>query len=86
MESNLPKITLFLGIYNGEQYLESLFEQLQAQDSQKFNLLVIDNSSTDNSYNEISYWKKIFEQKLNRINSLLGFQPQWAQYQIMELY
>jgi glycosyltransferase involved in cell wall biosynthesis len=73
MKSNLPKITLFLGVYNGEQYLESLFEQLRAQDSQKFNLLVIDNSSTDNSYDKISNWKKIFGQRLTLVRNEINY-------------
>lgn len=73
MGSNLPKITLFLGIYNGEQYLESLFEQLRAQDSQKFDLLVIDNSSTDNSYYEIHQWKKIFKRRLTIVRNEINY-------------
>jgi len=73
MKSNLPKITLFLGVYNGEQYLESLFEQLRAQDSQKFNLLVIDNSSTDNSYDKISNWKKIFGQRFTLVRNEINY-------------
>jgi hypothetical protein len=43
MKSNLPKITLFLGIYNGEKYIDSLLEQIQSQENQKFTILVVDN-------------------------------------------
>ena len=73
MQSNLPKITLFLGIYNGKQYLESLYEQLRTQDSQKFKLLVIDNSSTDSSYNEISKWEKTFKQRLTLVSNEVNY-------------
>lgn len=73
MQSNLPKITLFLGIYNGKQYLESLYEQLRTQDSQKFKLLVIDNSSTDSSYNEISKWEKTFGHRLTLVSNEVNY-------------
>jgi glycosyltransferase involved in cell wall biosynthesis len=43
-------LTVLLGVYNGKNYLENLFEQILNQDTYDFNLLIIDNASTDNSY------------------------------------
>jgi glycosyltransferase involved in cell wall biosynthesis len=53
-------VTVFLGIYNGEKYLESLFNQIENQDSRNFNLLLVDNASKDKSFNIIKDWPKKF--------------------------
>jgi glycosyltransferase involved in cell wall biosynthesis len=51
-------VTVFLGIYNGEKFLESLFNQIENQDSRNFNLLLVDNASKDKSFNIIKDWPK----------------------------
>jgi glycosyltransferase involved in cell wall biosynthesis len=51
-------VTVFLGIYNGEKYLEGLFHQIENQDSTNFNLLLVDNASKDKSFNIIKDWPK----------------------------
>jgi glycosyltransferase involved in cell wall biosynthesis len=53
-------LTVWLGIYNGQQYLESLLGQLTNQSDQEFNLLVVDNCSTDDSLNCVLRWGKFF--------------------------
>lgn len=50
MENKSKGLTVFLGIYNGENYLENLFEQISNQDTNEFSLLIVDNASTDKSY------------------------------------
>ena len=57
---NQNMVTVFLGIYNGEKYLESLFNQIENQDSRNFNLLLVDNASKDKSFNIIKDWPKKF--------------------------
>jgi glycosyltransferase involved in cell wall biosynthesis len=54
-------VTVFLGIYNGEKYLEGLLNQIIKQDSHNFKLLVIDNASTDNSFEIIKNWSRKLE-------------------------
>ncbi len=49
-------ITAFLGIYNGEKYLDSLFDQISSQVSTEYKLLIVDNASTDNSYDILKTW------------------------------
>jgi glycosyltransferase involved in cell wall biosynthesis len=51
-------VTVVLGIHNGEKYLESLFNQIENQDSRNFNLLLVDNASKDKSFNIIKDWPK----------------------------
>jgi glycosyltransferase involved in cell wall biosynthesis len=65
------KITAFLGIYNGEKYLDSLFDQIKNQDSDEFNLLVVDNASTDNSAKIIKTWP----QRLSNLNVQIIINP-----------
>jgi glycosyltransferase involved in cell wall biosynthesis len=61
---NSVEITVFLGIYNGKQYLESLKEQLASQTFQDFLIVVVDNASTDNSFEELISWKSDFGDRL----------------------
>jgi glycosyltransferase involved in cell wall biosynthesis len=56
--------TVFLGIYNGENYLASLEAQILAQSYQDFLLVVVDNASTDRSWHALSRWSEIFGDKL----------------------
>lgn len=62
--NNKKNVTVFLGIYNGKDYLDSLFNQIRDQDSLEFELLLVDNASTDNSYEVIQTW----QQQLPNIN------------------
>jgi glycosyltransferase involved in cell wall biosynthesis len=62
--SNDNIITAFVGIYNGERYLDSLFDQIKNQDTNKFELLIVDNASIDNSFEIIKGWPR----KLSHLN------------------
>lgn len=50
------KFTVFLGVHNGAQYLDSLIEQLLLQDNKEFPLLIVDNASTDSSWECLLDW------------------------------
>jgi len=58
------KITVFLGIYNGENFLQSLKNQLKSQKFQDFILVVVDNASTDDSFEKLSAWKSDFGDRI----------------------
>jgi glycosyltransferase involved in cell wall biosynthesis len=57
---NVKLLTVYLGIYNGEAYLDSLLEQLLDQTFQNFDLLIVDNASIDSSLNKLELWKDKF--------------------------
>ena len=59
-----PVLTVFLGIYNGSQYLDSLMSQLKNQSSKEFKLVVVDNCSDDSSWQEIQNWEKEFGESI----------------------
>ena len=45
--SDLPKVTIGLPVYNGEQYLREALVSLQNQIFSDFEVILCDNSSTD---------------------------------------
>jgi glycosyltransferase involved in cell wall biosynthesis len=57
--------TIFIGIYNGSAYIDSLAEQLQGQTNQNFKIVVIDNASSDSSWADLQAWKPIFGSRLS---------------------
>lgn len=74
-QASYPKnfeVTIFLGIYNGASYLESLKSQLLSQTLQNFHLLVVDNQSSDDSLNMLASWATYFPGRItvarNQIN------------------
>ncbi len=62
--SDIQRITVFLGIYNGEKYLQSLNDQIKSQTFQDFLLVVVDNASTDYSFEKLSAWESDFGDRL----------------------
>jgi glycosyltransferase involved in cell wall biosynthesis len=58
------KLTVFLGVYNGEEYLTSVEAQILSQSFQDFHLVVVDNASTDSSWQVLCRWQATFGDKL----------------------
>lgn len=48
--TRIPKISIIMPVYNGEVYLRDTLESIIAQSYQDFELLIVDDTSTDNSY------------------------------------
>jgi len=49
-----PKVTVLMSVYNGEQYIEEAIDSILSQTFPDFEFLIIDDASTDNSFNIIS--------------------------------
>ena len=62
-------VTLYLGFYKGEKYLESLFNQIQSQDNQNFKILVVDNNSPNVTKKMFKDWKKVYKDKFKFIQN-----------------
>lgn len=62
-------LTIFLGTFNAEPYLKSMLDQIRFQEDQNFNLLVVDNNSSDNSYQILSEWQYIFKKKMTLVRN-----------------
>ena len=56
--------TVFLGIYNGSEYLKSLLNQITSQTDSDFKIVVVDNNSEDDSWEKLQEWKKKFGERL----------------------
>ena len=66
-------LTIYLGIYNGERYIESLFDQIRSQKNQNFEILVVDNNSTDSSGNMFETWKKYYKKNFRYVRNNLNY-------------
>ncbi|CAN1644191.1 Glycosyltransferase 2-like [Candidatus Nanopelagicaceae bacterium] len=69
MNQTGPILTVFLGIYNGTAYLDSLKFQLKEQINQNFALVVVDNCSQDASWEQLQSWKSEFGSSLTLIRN-----------------
>ena len=47
MESKLPLVSIGMPVYNGEKYIMRALDSLLAQDYEKFEIIISDNASTD---------------------------------------
>ena len=58
--SKIPLISVIIPVYNGENYLREAIESVLAQTYKNYEILVIDDGSTDNTWNIIqSYGNKV---------------------------
>ena len=73
MSSKKHNLTLYLGIYNGEKYIDSLLKQILSQDYQKFNILVVDNNSSDQSRKMFGNWKKIYKNNFQLVKNTANY-------------
>lgn len=57
------KVSVVIPVYNGEKYISSTLESLLNQDFDNYEIVIVNDGSTDNTLNEI---KKIIEKRTNR--------------------
>jgi glycosyltransferase involved in cell wall biosynthesis len=55
---------VFVGVYDGEPYLDSVLEQLRSQTDQNFKIVLLDNASSDNSWDLVQRWQEIFGSRI----------------------
>ena len=58
-----PKISIIMAMYNVEKYLEDCLESLLAQTFQDYEIIIVDDCSTDNSCAVAESYMKIFNKK-----------------------
>jgi glycosyltransferase involved in cell wall biosynthesis len=66
-------ITLFIGVFNAEKYMKSVLDQLISQDNQNFKILLVNNSSKDNTMGYAGLWKKIFSNRVRIIENNINY-------------
>jgi glycosyltransferase involved in cell wall biosynthesis len=67
------RLTVYLGIYNGERYIENLFDQIRSQENQNFEILVVDNNSTDGSGKMFTAWEKYYKKNFRYVRNNLNY-------------
>jgi glycosyltransferase involved in cell wall biosynthesis len=77
-------VTLYLGIYNGEKYLDSLFQQIQSQDNQNFKILVVDNNSSEITETMFAQWKKVYKNKFQFIKNEINYGAHGSQFKNLD--
>lgn len=61
-----PAVSVLIPVYNGGDYLRCALESLQSQSFTNFEIVVIDNNSTDNTPELLASWSKV-ESRLRRV-------------------
>lgn len=59
-------ITIVIPNYNGNKYLKQCLDSVYAQDYKDYELIIIDNASTDGSYDWIKEYKDIIYKRLDK--------------------
>ena len=65
IEAEKRLLTVFVGVFNGSRFLDSLLVQLINQSDQSFYLLVCDNNSSDDSLQKLLRWRTMFPGRLS---------------------
>lgn len=74
IEGNIPsglasKLTVFLGIYNGETYIPKIIQQLTAQIDQDFLIVAVDNNSQDSSWEKMQILPTLFPNRIKIVKN-----------------
>ena len=73
MNNSLPKVTICLQSFNCAPIIKYTLNSLINQDYPNFEILIFDDSSTDNTLEILSEYKKKYDFKFVRINSIKKF-------------
>lgn len=60
MLSSMPQLSIVVAVYNGEKFLHQFFDCLQAQTLENWELILVNDGSTDNSLEILHQWKDKF--------------------------
>ena len=59
LETEAPDISVLMTVYNGEEYIEQSIDSLRAQPFEKFELIIVDDGSTDSTSEIIAKFAKL---------------------------
>ena len=63
------EITVFVGLYNAVPYIDEIYTSLHCQREQKFAIVLVDNNSTDGTWEKIQSWKELFFDRITLIRN-----------------
>lgn len=64
LAKNQPLISVIMPIFNGSAYMEKAIDSILTQTCQNFELLIVDDASTDNTWNILNGYKKAYPDKI----------------------
>jgi hypothetical protein len=67
--------SVIIGVYNAQPYLNSILEQIQTQSINKYPLIIIDNGSTDGTWETLQNWPEDILCKTKLIRNKINFGP-----------
>jgi glycosyltransferase involved in cell wall biosynthesis len=68
-EVNSELTTVWIGIYNGSQYLPQMLSSLKSQSDSSFQILIVDNASTDDSWELLQGWIDQFKGRIRLVRN-----------------
>lgn len=63
------KLTFFVGVYNSLEYLSELYESINCQKNENFKILLVDNNSTDGTWEEVLEWQTELPQRIQLVRN-----------------
>ena len=57
---NMPRVSILIGIHNGEKFLAECFTSIQAQEYSDYEIICVDDASTDNTSALLKNWQRTF--------------------------
>jgi glycosyltransferase involved in cell wall biosynthesis len=58
--SQTPLLSIVAAVYNGEKFLAQFFECIEQQQLESYELILVNDGSTDNSLAVIDEWKRAY--------------------------
>ena len=72
-EDTTTRLTVFIGIYNAEDYVTKIVKQLTSQTDQDFLIVLVDNNSLDSSWEKLQILLNLFPNRIKIVKNPFNF-------------
>ncbi len=67
MLSSSPQVSVIIPVYNGEHYISQAIDSVLSQTDSNYEIIIVDDGSTDNTHQIIQHYIEIVNQSLSEI-------------------